>query len=76
MLFVVKVDVLLNPMAIGLLGSWAVFPSTKFVAHLREQLWFRYRLMKGSAFFSMMYSPVLTYVVDLNEKPRIYMIVG
>ena len=74
MLFVVKVDVLLHPVTIGLLGSWAVFPSTKLVAHLREQLWFCYRFMKRSAFFSMRHSPVLTYVVDLNEKTRIYMI--
>ena len=75
MLFVVKIDVLLNPMAISLLSSWAVFAPTKFVAHLRQQLWLCYRFMKGSAFFSMMYSPVLNYVVDLNEKLGIYMIV-
>lgn len=73
MLFVVEVDVLLNPVTIGLLGSWAVFSSAELIAHLREQLWFCYRFMKGSAFLSMRFSPFLTYVVDLNEKTQIYM---
>ena len=36
MFFVVEVDVLLNPVTIGLLGSWAVFPPAQLMAHLRE----------------------------------------